>query len=720
MKNSIKSVDRFKIDAGTIARLSRDSRTANVNQSPIGETKGQSNRLSNSFLSERSKTHVPPTPALGIPTPVPEEGDKRIFIEPTTPATPEAIHAISREIVRSQFELLLSNFSDPAFDAEAQISHLRAELEQLQIEVRDRDLSRPVRVAREVAAKIGEQAVNPMDAGAARQFATTLKATWKAELTVLEDFEDPLTVATGLFERFQIVPKDGRIPPFVSISNAVEIAKQGKTDGMCGKLDATGGLLLEFFGNVSLDQAARRIVEFCRFLHRLPRDHGQKHGKNRHKKDGVSPPKRELIAAADAHDAECYEKVRAMPGASERQQLAKLPELLSIRMTQTNLERHLDRIHDILRAAATSLGYSGDTRVLTYSALAQEMATFSQELRMQEPLFLRMTRPKTRSRWSGIRLKKLLTSPIYRGCFSQNRRTRSGKKIIRDAIYWVPLIIMTMGTRLTEVLQLKAGDLIWHDDGVFCLRFAWTVEQDGKTKSSRRVVPIPQILLELGLVEWIKQKGFDADNLLFPEIFKRNPVHSDQTFTKRFWTIRKNLELLDHSEDFYALRMSLSSALWRAGVAESDRQIIIGHTSKTTIGQSYTSADMGKLKEMLDLADFKLKIFNSRVHGFPVIGDCGLISGAPANVEVILDAKGAVGAVRVTRESDKKQLAAACVSTSDALKLPGWKKPDRVSRERAAQAVHDLTSEFALIPPGNSAQAEAFEQFMAFGTSPSD
>lgn len=646
---------------------------------------------------------------------MPEEGDREIFIEPTAPATPEAIHAISREIVRSHFEQLLGNLSDPAFDAEERILHLSAELELLQVELRGRDLSRPILLAKEVAAKIGEQPVNPMDAGAARQFATTLKAAWKAELTVLEDFEDPLAVAAGLFERFQIVPKDGQIPPFVSITTAVEIAKRGKTAEMRRKLDATGGLLLEFFGNVSLEQAARRIVDFCRFLHRLPRDHGQKHGKNRHEKEGISLSKHELIAAADAHDAECYVKVRAIPGASERQQLAKLPDLLSIRMTQTNLERHLDRIHDILRSAATSLGYSGKTKVLTYSALAQEMKSFSQELRKQEPLFLRMTRPKTRSRWSGIRLKKLLTSPIYRGCFSQNRRTRPGKKLIRDAIYWVPLIIMTMGTRLTEVLQLKAGDLIWHDDGVFCLRFAWTVEQDGKTVASRRVVPIPQVLLELGLVEWIKQRGFDADNLLFPEIFKRNPIHYDQTFTKRFWTVRNNLELLDHSEDFYALRMSLSSALWRAGVAESDRQIIIGHTSKTTIGRSYTSADMKKLKEMLDLADFKLKIFNSRVHDFPVIGDCGLVSGTPANVEVILDANGAVGAVRVTREGDKKQLAAACVLAPDCVKLPGWKKTDRASRERAAQAVHDLTSEFALIPPGNTAQAEAFEQFMAFG-----
>lgn len=646
---------------------------------------------------------------------MPEEGDRKIFVEPTTPAMPEAVHAISREIVRSHFEQLLGNLSNPAFDAEARISHLGSELDLLQTELKGRDFSQPMRLAKEVAVRIGEKPANPMDAGAARQFATTLKAAWKAELTVLEEFEDPLSVAGTLFERFHIVPQGGQIPPFVSIAKAMEIAKQGKTEEMCRKLDATGRLLLEFFGNISLEQVPRRVVEFCRFLHRLPRDHGQKHGKNRHKQEGETPLKRDLIAEADAHDAECYARVRAIPDTSERQQLAKLPDMLSIRMTQTNMERHLDRIHDILRAAAKGLGYSGETKALTYASLAQEMKAYNEQLRKSEPLFLRMTRPKIRSRWSGVRVKKLLTSPIYRGCFSTARRTRSGKKIIRDAIYWVPLIIMTMGTRLTEVLQLKAGDLIWHEDGTFCLRFAWSVEQDGKTVPSRRVVPIPQVLLELGLVEWIKKKGADASNLLFPEIFKRNPKHTDQTFTKRFWTVRKNLGLLDHSEDFYALRMSLSSALWRAGVSESDRQMIIGHTSKTTIGKHYTYADMKKLKEMLDLADFKLKIFQSRVHGFPTIGDCGLISGHPANVEIVLDGEGAVGAVRVVRETDGKQLAAAYVVTSAGLSSPKWKDLDRVDRDRAAQVIHDLTAEFALIPPGNTAHAEAFEQFMAFG-----
>jgi hypothetical protein len=645
---------------------------------------------------------------------VPLDGDKTIYIEPHTPAAPAAITSISRELVRCHFEELLANLADPSFDVDARIQRLHSDLDDFQRELRERDLSRSTLLANAAAEKVGERPVNEMDAGATRQFATTVKACWQAELKAHEEFEDPLRVASDLLGRFQISPKNGLIPPFVSVSTAVETAMTSKSEEMRRKLSATGKLLLEHFGDIALELVPQRIVEFARFLHRLPRDHGQKHGMNRYTDECVAPTKHEIIRLADDHDAGCYAKVHALATTSDRQKLAMLPDMLSIRMTQTNLERHLDRVHEILRAAAKHLGYAGETKALTYAELKDEMKRFDEELRAVEPLFLRMTRPKTRSRWSGVRLKKLLTSPVYRGCFSGSRRTRPGKTLIQDAIYWVPLIVMCMGTRMTEVLQLKSGDLIWHDDGVYCLRMSWSGEQKGKTFSSRRIVPIPQVLLDLGLVDWIKRKSHDPNALLFPEIFKRNPKHTDQTFTKRFWTVRKNLELLDHSEDFYALRMSLSSVLWRGGVSESDRQMIIGHASKTIIAKHYTYPDMKVLKAKLDLADFKLKIFKSRVHGVPVIGDCGLISGVPANVEVILDADGAVGGLRVVNDTNGEQLVAVIISSSSISRPPNWKSVERRNRERAAQMVHDLSTEYALMPPGNSAQAEAFESFMAF------
>ena len=160
------------------------------------------------------------------------------------------------------------------------------------------------------------------------------------------------------------------------------------------------------------------------------------------------------------------------------------------------------------------------TEVLSYPELAQLMTAESERRRQENPLYIRVTRPKLRLRWSGLRLKTLLTSPIYRGCHSDKRRTKPGRMIFRDSRYWVPLILMTMGTRLTEVLQLKRGDIISRD-GTLCLSLCWSAEQDGKTLSSQRIVPIPEVLLELGFVEWVKDACKGPSELLFREVMQR-------------------------------------------------------------------------------------------------------------------------------------------------------------------------------------------------------
>ncbi len=480
-----------------------------------------------------------------------------MYIDANLTVPAQFVQSISREMVRSHFEVLSRSFNDFAFDADARIDELRKSLNDFKVELKKSDFSRSQNLAQDIANKLGMSTKGLFTSGANRQFATALKAVLTTELKSLEDFEDPLLSARGLLDRYEICLRDGQVPPYISISSAVEHAKANRTEEMKRKIDATSGLLLEFFGDVSLDYLSQNVGEFFRFLHRLPRDHGQKHGKNRHIQESKAQSKQDLIDAADAHDREFYDAVRSTPNTSLQQQRAELPDLLTIRMAHANLERHLDRIHDVLRHAAAHLGYTGPTKLMGYSELKRRMKTYDQELAKEEPLFIRLTRPKRRTRWSNQRMKTLLTSPVYRGCKSSHRRSQPGKRLIRDAIYWVPLIVLFMGTRLTEVLQLKARDLILHSDGVFCLRLAWSAEQDGKTEESQREVPIPEALIELGFVEWIKKKGHNPNNLLFPEIYKNNPKHTDQTFTKRFQTVRKNLNILSHSEDFYALRMSL-------------------------------------------------------------------------------------------------------------------------------------------------------------------
>ena len=131
----------------------------------------------------------------------------------------------------------------------------------------------------------------------------------------------------------------------------------------------------------------------------------------------------------------------------------------------------------------------------------------------QDDLDLRVARPKTRMPWATERLHALLTSPIYRGCVSPQRRWKPGPLVIRDATYWVPLMVATMGTRIEEVLGLKRRNLILRN-GTHCLALGKGPDQSAKTSDSERIVPAPETLLRLGFVEWVGDAS-GAHALLF-------------------------------------------------------------------------------------------------------------------------------------------------------------------------------------------------------------
>ena len=75
-----------------------------------------------------------------------------------------------------------------------------------------------------------------------------------------------------------------------------------------------------------------------------------------------------------------------------------------------------------------------------------------------------MSRPKRRMSWSLEHVSQLLRSPIYFGTSSLKQRSRKAtarkKIIIRDAIYWVPLIMITMGVRPEEIFGHLEGTTV--------------------------------------------------------------------------------------------------------------------------------------------------------------------------------------------------------------------------------------------------------------------
>jgi hypothetical protein len=66
---------------------------------------------------------------------------------------------------------------------------------------------------------------------------------------------------------------------------------------------------------------------------------------------------------------------------------------------------------------------------------------------------------RKRKMWQGVPLRKLFASPVWTGCFTEARRSKPGKLIIKDEKYWLPLLGIYHGNRLEEFAQLVRGDV---------------------------------------------------------------------------------------------------------------------------------------------------------------------------------------------------------------------------------------------------------------------
>lgn len=639
--------------------------------------------------------------------------------EPAAVATETALPLIAREIVRFEMSRIIADCTDPTFDIDARIEELTGCAAVLKAAIRARDYAPALPATLAAAARLDLSCPVPLTPEFGRASAVVQKTLAELEVEVLDESVDPLLAARNLLDRHGVTPVKGRIPGLVKIADAVAAACKGKTEEMCRKLRCTGQLAIEFLGDVPLDLLAARADDLLLLLSRLPKTHGKNHGRNRYEKVGRTISKRDEVAEADAKDALEIAALEGREDISDAQKRSILAQKLEARMTTTNLQRHLDRLHEILRAAQRECGYAGPVKLMSYGDVEKLIKKDVEQRRAECALYVRVTMPKFRLRWSNERIATLFSSPIYTGCFSDKRRTRPGRMVFRDALYWVPLILLTMGTRVTEVLQLAKRDLIFRD-GVHCLSLCWTAEQAGKTDTSQRIVPVPQILLDLGFVDWVLGLGDDPNTLLFPEIMDVNADYPDVIFTKRFRTVREAFGIYDYNEDLYALRKTLSSALWRGGVSIQDRMIIIGHASDTTIGRHYTDADMATLKDLLDRADHGLVVTSETRHRFPVVKACTLVSGIPAKVEVLLDAKGHLGAVRISESKSRKQVLAVEVRSAALPSSPRWHDLQSERRDVAADMVADLLSSHHLVPPSGDVERHAWEHFLALAAESSE
>ncbi|MEZ5778873.1 MAG: DUF6538 domain-containing protein [Paracoccaceae bacterium] len=578
-----------------------------------------------------------------------ETAEREIMKDRQKDLSPEEVQAILDEVVRTELGRIIDSLDVQVprthADVEHRIAALEAEIAELKNAARLRDFgpvgARVVSAAERLAIALEA----PLQGALGRQAIAKLRALKEAEASV-EDGEDIADAAEDLIED-HLSGDLGKVREApLTLGRAISCAlEHATTSDMRNKYAATGRIALEFLGDVSLHTIdADKVKKLMTFIFRLPRNHGKKHGKNRFRKDGDVLSKFEEIRQADENDRAHLDMMAARTDISELEKRSQLRALLVPRQTPINTQHHLNRLRGIFKAAAKHLGYRGECRFMT----DKELSVLMRDARPTEDLNFHHTMPKTRECWSKERLQKLLLSPHYTGCFSRHRRWRPGRVIVRDALYWVPLILMTIGSRIEELLRLNKSGVVLRD-GTFCFALNIEFEDDGKTSSAKRYIPVPDLILRLGFVEWAR--GLPGGPLapLFPEIVQNAAVNQlSDIFSKRCATLFRNLSIKDWNEDLYALRKTLSTSLSKAGTTDGKRQAIAGHSSGSILNIHYTSHSAEDLKKEIDQVDFKLCVAFSEQHGFPIIVGSELLAEPQVEVQVVLAGDGSAASFELS------------------------------------------------------------------------
>jgi integrase len=424
--------------------------------------------------------------------------------------TPAMETAIRREVMRcAMMEWLVreASFEPRSIDeADAAAAAIETKVAATRAAIRLRDPSLALAPVAAAAAALGV-AINPVALPrVGRAVLGVLAELHEAELA----FESGATVeeATRVLREVHFGGRPPeRLSPPVRLATAVAKAiERAPTRGMTDKVKTTGELMLAFFGaDAFLDDVftKERMIAFLAWCMRLPRLHGKAHGRNKYEKVGKAPSKNEEIDTADAHDAAVWAEIEAREDLTYREKLVLAGQKFEPRVTDNMIEKHHARakaIHETARDcldwdAAPWRSYLKDWR----DEMARERRQTTEDAGNAHTL-LRVTKPKHRSAWSDERVARLLNSTVYRGCFSEHRRWRTGHLIVRDHFYWAPLICLLCGLRPEEVLRLPKLD-VFERDGILCFRVKERPESGPKTESSERVVPLPETLLRFDFRE---------------------------------------------------------------------------------------------------------------------------------------------------------------------------------------------------------------------------
>ncbi|MDB5715285.1 MAG: phage integrase family protein [Sphingomonadales bacterium] len=207
------------------------------------------------------------------------------------------------------------------------------------------------------------------------------------------------------------------------------------------------------------------------------------------------------------------------------------------------------------------------------------------------PLKKRVVADMQRLPFKGAELEKIFLTPTFTGSVDDRHNFRKpGPNILRRSRYWLPLLGLFSGLRMGEILQLTTGHIRKSAKGINF--FVLTPDMTLKTINAEREIPIHPELIRIGFLDWVTERRDANEDDLFDDVEPSKHGYRSDTFSKRFATYLKHVDLPVSRKDrlcFHSFRHTFKDALTEANVPESDVDELCGWSRGKRTGRRYGS-----------------------------------------------------------------------------------------------------------------------------------
>jgi len=216
-----------------------------------------------------------------------------------------------------------------------------------------------------------------------------------------------------------------------------------------------------------------------------------------------------------------------------------------------------------------------------------------------------------RRAYTDAEIIKIFSAPLFTG-FDPDRSTRfreiPGETVKKDVRYWLPILSLFHGGRLTELAAMPLSDFKQTSSGTWFfdltdrpLKGARRV----KTESGKREIPLHPHMAKIGFLEYVVALRAAGEVWLFPDLDHDSRHGAGHEFSKWWGEWMDNLGLSDPQITHHSWRHSWKRRARASSVKEEMHDVISGHKGIASVGREYgEGADIEDLARDMALIEF--------------------------------------------------------------------------------------------------------------------